>query len=134
MLYLEVANHREIPDNQAEDAIAALARTVRTAVDEGTYLARHSTSAFVLLVTNPADDKHKDMYQRLRNLPTETESGVTLELRAGQSVFPNSGRNSRMLMKKAMETSELRKLGLASMNEEVKSADYFEARSALPET
>ena len=37
-------------------------------------------------------------------------------------------------MKKAMETSELRKLGLASMNEEVKSADYFEARSALPET
>ena len=68
------------------------------------------------------------------NLPMETESGVTLELRAGQSVFPNSGRNSRMLMKKAMETSELRKLGLASMNEEVKSADYFEARSALPET
>lgn len=133
VLYLEVANHREIPDNQAEDAIAALARTVRTAVDEGTYLARHSTSAFVLLVTNPADDKHKDLYQRLRNLPTETESGVTLELRAGQSVFPNSGRNSRMLMKKAMETSELRKLGLASMNEEVKSADYFEARSALPE-
>jgi diguanylate cyclase (GGDEF)-like protein len=134
VLYLEVANHRDIPDNQAEEAIAALAKAVTTAVDDGTYLSRYSTSAFVLIVTNPAHHKYEDMYQRLRDLPRETDGGVTLELRAGQSVFPNSGRNSRMLMKKAMETSELRKLGLASLKEEVKSADYFEARSALPET
>jgi len=134
VLYLDVANHRDIPGGQAEDAMAKLADNLRAVVDEVTYLARYSASAFVLIVNDPAHRKHEGMYQGLRNLPTETEGGTTLDLRAGQSVFPSSGRNSRILMRKAMDTADLHKLGHVSLNEGATPADQFESRSALPET
>ncbi|MDK8462658.1 MHYT domain-containing protein [Marinobacter sp. SS13-12] len=134
VLYLDVANHREIPAKQAEDAMATLASAITAAIDQGVYLARYSSSSFVVIVNDPGHRKHKGMYQRLRNLPTQTEDGgVALTWRTGHSVFPNSGRNSRMLLRKAMKTAELSTLGNSSVSEQADSLDHFGPRSALPE-
>lgn len=112
VIYLEVANYRDIPGEQAEGAMTAAANEVIKVIDEGSYLARYSPSAFVVVVDNAAHRQHEAMYECLRNLPARTEAtSVTLNWRAGQSCFPDSGRNSRMLMRKAMKTSELATLG-----------------------
>ncbi len=133
VLYLDVANHQNIPDDHAEDTMATFAKAITAAIDEGTYLARYSSSAFVLIVDNPEQRKHEGMYQRLRNLPTGTEvTNMELLLKVGQSVFPNSGRNSRMLMRKAMKASELATLGKAGLAENADSPKQFRTSSALP--
>lgn len=75
---------------------------------------------------DPVHRKHKGMYQRLRNLPTQTEDGgVALTWRTGHSVFPSSGRNSRMLLWKAMKTAELSTLVNISVSGRADSPDQF---------
>lgn len=134
VLYLDVANHRDIPTEQAENVMAALAKAITAAIDEGIYLARYSSSAFVIIVNDPGHRKHQGMYQRLRNLQTRAEaSNMALTWHAGQSVFPSSGRNSRMLIRKAMKTAELSTLGKFNVTAKAHHLpDQFGARSAMP--
>lgn len=76
VFYLDVANHRDIPGVQAESTMKTLAGFITSAIDEGTYLARYSSSAFVVIVNDPEHHKHEGMFQRLRNLPARTEEPV----------------------------------------------------------
>lgn len=131
VIYLDVANYRDIPTDRVDNTMASIAGAIAKAIGHGHYLARYSASSFVAIVHDPAHRKHISSYQNLRDLPSKTgENGVEIAWRVGQSMFPASGRNSRMLIRKAMVTQELQKLEQVSADDE---ALRFEARSALPE-
>lgn len=128
LIYLELANHRDLPQAQAGEVMKEFAKILNESTDAGTFLARYSASAFALVVDNPEHRVHENLYRNLRALPGRTGTkNLSLVWRAGQSVFPDSGRNSRMLVKQAMRTRQLAQLGTSRGPDTDQSAPYTSA-------
>lgn len=116
LVYLDIANYREMSIDQdaptLENTVRDIARQVAACLDEGVYLARYSSSSFILLIDNHLSSEHRFMYKRLRKLDSlKTESGVPVLWRAGQSVFPDTGHSSRRLIRAAMVAQPLSTVG-----------------------
>ncbi|MBW7471909.1 MHYT domain-containing protein [Marinobacter sp. M216] len=107
LLYLDVANFRELADRlghrELESAVLEISNAVRGVLTETVYLARYSSSAFVALVPDPESADHAFMYKHLRQIDRSiTAAGVAITWRIGQSVFPTTGNSSRKLVRAAM--------------------------------
>ncbi|WP_166268754.1 MHYT domain-containing protein [Marinobacter caseinilyticus] len=114
LLYLDIANYRDIESSIGAPEQAAIASGVRAALDSATaYLAKYSASTFIVVVEGHTQANQKAMYERLKRLPeyVDAPEGVDLVWRAGQSVFPDTGRSSRMLVRVAMKTGDLKNIG-----------------------
>lgn len=66
----------------------------------------------MVVVEDHGNDMHAAMYRRLQNLQDKLSiQGMALGWVAGQSVFPDTGRSSRMLIRVAMKTGDIGQLG-----------------------
>lgn len=107
ILYLEVSNYRELSaglESTSEDALGRfLGNRILECLGEGVFLARYSAGSFMLMVENHESPTHAFMYKRLRQLKSlRAESGMAIQWRAGQSVYPDTGSSSRRLIRAAM--------------------------------
>ncbi|WP_150911949.1 MHYT domain-containing protein [Marinobacter halotolerans] len=116
LIYLDIANYRDMSVEQdartLEHTVQYIARQVVACLDEGVFLARYSSSAFIALVDNPQSGAHQFMYKRLRKLEgLKTEAGGPVLWRAGQSLYPDTGHSSRRLIRAAMVAHSLEDVG-----------------------
>lgn len=116
IIFLDVANHRELTsglDGTARDElIDFLGARIGECLGQGVYLARYSTSSFMLMVDQHESPGHAFMYKRLRQLKSlRTESGAPVRWRAGQSAYPDTGNSSRRLIRAAMVSRDLSVVG-----------------------
>lgn len=116
LIYLDIANYREMSVDQdapaLENTVRFIATQLASCLSDRTYLARYSSSSFIVLVDNHLSSEHSFMYKRLRNLDgLKTEGGVPVLWRAGQSVYPDTGHSSRRLIRAAMVVNSLDNVG-----------------------
>lgn len=116
LIYLDISNYRELAagqDDQAfENSIRFVADQLAACLDDNVFLARYSSSSFVVLVEDHLNSQHQFMYKRLRGLEgLKTEAGTTVLWRAGQSVYPHTGHSSRRLIRAAMVGHSLSQVG-----------------------
>ncbi|MBW0148246.1 MHYT domain-containing protein [Marinobacter arenosus] len=116
LIYLDVANFRELTDRlghrELEDAIREISSALRADLSDTVYLARYSAGAFVALVPDYESADHAFMYRRLRQIDGSiTTAGMAITWRAGQSVYPTTGTSSRKLVRAAMVPRDLNDIG-----------------------
>lgn len=112
VIYLDIANYREIESALSKDNIALIANRLRNITGNKAYLARYSGSGFMIVINDHTDSRHEFMYQGLRQLPGHIKlDGLRLNWQAGRSAFPQTGRSSRMLVRVAMKTGDLSHIG-----------------------
>lgn len=116
LIYFDISNYRELAagqdDRAFENSIRGIAGQLAACLDEGVFLARYSSSSFIVLVEDHLNSQHQFMYKRLRALEgLETESGSPVLWRAGQSVYPDTGHSSRRLIRAAMVGHSLSQVG-----------------------
>ena len=116
VMYFDVGNFRELSnalDTEAFDAlILDVSNELKDRLEDGTFLARYSYSAFAIMVRDHENAQHALMYKRLRSLPELVGSGMNaIHWRVGQSVFPTTGTSSRKLIRAAMVPREMSQLG-----------------------
>jgi GGDEF domain-containing protein len=116
LLYIDIANYREMSlgydARSLEQVVHFVADKLKNCLSGGVFLARYSSSSFMVLVNNPESGEHQFMYSRLRQLQgLKTEGGQALLWRAGQAVYPDSGHSSRRLIRAAMVSQALAAIG-----------------------
>ncbi|QSP95698.1 diguanylate cyclase [Marinobacter salinisoli] len=116
LIYLDMANYRELTSQLASDAMNQVIREVSQTLQEylpgAAYLARYSNTAFVVLLPDHHKADYGFLYQRLRRLDDKmTAAGTAITWRAGQSVYPVTGASSRKLIRAAMLPRALADIG-----------------------
>ncbi len=116
LIYLDIANHRELSANLDAEAMTKAVRdaavALRELAPEPVYLARYSASTFFLVVPDHADLSHGFMYRRLRELENRIQTAsMPFNWRVGQSAFPATGNSSRKLLLAAMIPMDIAQLG-----------------------
>lgn len=113
LIYLEIANYRDTELAVSDDDLSLIASTLQGIADSQAYLARYSAGGFMIVVSDHTDSRHNGMYRQLRQLSEHAQLvDMKLDWRAGRSAFPRTGRSSRMLTRVAMQTSDLKHVGI----------------------
>ena len=116
LIYLDIANYRDLAANQnarsLDDTIRVISERISACLDEGAFLARYSSSSFMIVVNAPTKGGHDVMYKRLQQLDgLNTDDGYPVLWRVGQSLYPQSGHSSRGLIRAAMVSQSMSELG-----------------------
>lgn len=116
LVHLELVNREALAAADAAGQqsllLASLVAELRLQFSADCYLARYSEHSFMAVIDNPEASHHRAMYNRLRHLNGRIQlSGVALNWRGGQSLFPDTSRSSRMLIRVALKTGDLDSLG-----------------------
>lgn len=114
VIYLELVSPQALAGAAVagNGALAPLVAELKLQFSAGCYLARYSQQGFMAVIDNPEANHYRPMYERLRRLNGRlTLAGVALNWRGGQSLFPDTSRSSRMLIRAALKTGSLEQLG-----------------------
>lgn len=116
VIYLAISNFSELRSvlgaDPLERAMAAVTEDLRLILNSGCFMARYAQDAFMVVVEEHENARHSAMFRRLQKLEGQLSvQGMALGWVAGQSVFPDTGRSSRMLVRVAMKTGSVAELG-----------------------
>ncbi|MBZ2169682.1 MHYT domain-containing protein [Marinobacter sp. F4216] len=116
LIYLDMANFRDLASWLEPDVLDQLAMDVCNTLKEylpgSAYLARYSSSAFVIVLKDYQRSDYGFLYRRLRQIDeTISVAGRPITWRAGQSVYPLTGASSRKLIRAAMVPRPLDQIG-----------------------
>jgi diguanylate cyclase (GGDEF)-like protein len=111
LVFLSISNFRSIEKHLGETSLHSLARGLKQLVGDDVFIARYASGGFMLLLDQQQLSASGTLIKRLQQLPqTLANSAVDIQWRAGSSRFPTDASSSRMLIKIAMQTTDMSSL------------------------
>ena len=117
LFFLSLSNFRSVEKQLDETRLHSLSLILKRLVGADIFLARYASGGFMLLLDQAQLAESSALTKRLQQLPLQLADGaVALQWRLGASRFPTDASSSRMLVKIAMQTTEIEAFSLTGTN------------------